>query len=79
MARLPGGEAAERKVMLATYKGFRRNSDGSWTCIAESTIESPTGRMQAMPRMTFHPGVKYMGADVAALLDTLARAKSVKI
>jgi hypothetical protein len=32
-----------------------------------------------MPRMTFHPGVKYMGADVAALLDTLARAKSVKI
>jgi hypothetical protein len=65
-------------VILATYKGFKRNADGSWTCVAESTIESPTGRMQALPRMRFHPGVKYMGADVAALLDALAREKSVK-
>ncbi len=62
--------------MTATYKGFRRNPDGSWTCVAESTIEGPNGRMPVTPGMTFARGLKFMGVDLAALLDTLAGTKS---
>jgi len=54
--------------MTAMHKGFRRNPDGSWTCVAESTIEGPNGRMKVTP----------MGVDLAALLDALTRTKSVE-
>jgi hypothetical protein len=61
-----------------TYKGFKRNPDGSWTCVAESTIEGPNGCTKVTPGTTFDPGSKLMGVDLAALLDTLAGTKSVE-
>jgi hypothetical protein len=64
--------------MTAMHKGFKRNPDGSWTCVAESTIEGPNGRMKVSPGTTFSPGLKLMGVDLAALLDTLAATKSVE-
>ena len=73
-----GSEAAKRPVMPATYKGFKRNHDGSWTCVAESTIQRHSGRIQVMPGSTFLPGVKFMGVDLADLLDTLAGTKSTE-
>src|SRR5438094_863825 len=73
-----GSEAAKRPVMPATYKGFKRNHDGSWTCVAESTIQRHRGRIQVMPGSTFLPGVKFMGVDLADLLDTLAGTKSIE-
>jgi len=73
-----GSEAAKRPVMPATYKGFKRNHDGSWTCVAESTIQRHSGRIQVMPGSTFLPGVKFMGVDLADLLDTLAGTKSIE-
>jgi len=76
--RLRGSEAAKRTIMPATYKGFKRNHDGSWTCVAESTIQRRGGRIQVMPGSTFPPGVKFMGVDLADLLDTLARTKSIE-
>src|SRR6266850_2147397 len=76
--RLRGSEAARRTVMPATYKGFKRNHDGSWTCVAESTIQRRGGRIQVMPGSTFPPGVKFMGVDLADLLDTLAGTKSIE-
>jgi hypothetical protein len=76
----PGGsEAAKRPLMPATYKGFKRNHDGSWTCVAESTIQRHGGRIQVMPGSTFLPGVKFMGVDLADLLDTLAGTKSIEL
>ncbi len=64
--------------MTAMHKGFKRNPDGSWTCVAESTIEGPNGRMKVTPGTTFAPGLKLMGVDLAALLDTLMGTKSVE-
>jgi hypothetical protein len=64
--------------MAATYKGFKRNHDGSWTCVAESTIQRHSGRIQVMPGSTFLPGVKFMGVDLADLLDTLAGTKGIE-
>src|SRR5216684_334519 len=76
--RLRGSEAAKRTIMPATYKGFKRNHDGSWTCVAESTIQRRGGRIQVMPGSTFPPGVKFMGVDLADLLDTLAGTRSIE-
>jgi diguanylate cyclase (GGDEF)-like protein len=76
--RLRGSEAAKRTVMPATYKGFKRNHDGSWTCVAESTIQRHSGRIKVMPGYTFLPGVKFMGVDLADLLDTLAGTRSIE-
>src|SRR5437879_6110873 len=78
LGRPRGSEAAKRPVIPATYKGFKRNHDGSWTCVAESTIQRHSGRIQVMPGSTFLPGVKFMGVDLADLLDTLAGAKSTE-
>jgi hypothetical protein len=64
--------------MLPTYKGFKRNSDGSWTCVADSTIQGPTGSIDVKPGNTFTPGAKFMGVDLATLLDTLAGTRTVK-
>jgi EAL domain-containing protein (putative c-di-GMP-specific phosphodiesterase class I) len=73
-----GSEAVKRPAMAATYKGFKRNHDGSWTCVAESTIQRHSGRIQVMPGSTFLPGVKFMGVDLADLLDTLAGTKGIE-
>lgn len=49
---------------------FRNNGDGSWTSIAIVTISSPGGgHIQIGPGMTFSRGVRFMGIDLAALLD----------
>ena len=48
---------------------FWRNEDGSWICIDPVTLDHPKGRMQVAPGSTFHPGVLYMGIDLAVWLD----------
>jgi diguanylate cyclase (GGDEF)-like protein len=73
-SRVGGAKTASGSA--SRYRGFRRNPDGSWTCFAESTIEGPNRRMRITPGMTFTPGVKSMGVDLATLLDALAGAKS---
>jgi len=52
---------------------YRRNPDGSWTCIKQTLIKSPFGRILVHPEITFYPGEYFMGADVAALLDKAVR------
>jgi len=76
--RLRGSEAAKRTLTPGTYKGFKRNHDGSWTCVAESTIQRHSGRIQVMPGATFLPGVKFMGVDLVDLLESLAETKSIE-
>jgi hypothetical protein len=48
---------------------FRRNADGSWTCVAPATLDGPNGRIQVTPGTTFARGEIFMGVDIAALLD----------
>lgn len=48
---------------------FKRNPNGSWSCIEAVTIESGSGKIQIGPGMYFSRGVKFMGVDLAAWLD----------
>ncbi len=56
----------EKKNFLGS---FRRNADGSWTCLEPVTLNRPAGRIQFTPDSTFPPGKLFMGVDVARLLD----------
>jgi len=49
---------------------FRKNPDGSWTCIKPAAIMKPDGGVvELSPGITFRKGVAFMGVDVAGLLD----------
>ena len=48
---------------------FRKNPDGSWTCIKPVSIRSSTGQIEIGTGMTFTKGVQFMGINLAELLD----------
>ena len=52
---------------------FRRNADGSWSCIRDVTLNGPGGRIQVTAGKTFHRGMIFMGVDLAGFLDRQAR------
>lgn len=54
-------------------KAFRRNADGSWTCIAPATLNGPGGRIQVTPGTTVAPGTIFMGVELVAWLESQAR------
>ena len=51
---------------------FRRNSDGSWTCISEVTIEGPKCEIHVAPGSTFSRGTYIEGLDIAAWIEERA-------
>lgn len=55
--------------MRSFYRSFARNPDGSWTCIAGTTVMHPKGRMQVAPGSRFYPGTEFMGIDIVSLLE----------
>lgn len=59
--------------MVTESQAFRRNPDGSWTCIAPATIEHPKGRIQVSPGTTLRRGTPFMGVDLAAWLEEHAK------
>lgn len=50
-------------------KAFRRNADGSWTCVQAATFDGPNGRMQVPEGATYSPGMLFMGVELAKWLD----------
>jgi hypothetical protein len=66
--------------MQNVIKGFQRNPDGSWTCIAPVTFDGPYGRrIQVTIGSTFVPGTVFMGVDVAKWLSDQDRRTTVRI
>ena len=55
--------------MFETTEAFRRQTDGSWACVAPVTIHHPKGRVQVTPGTVFTRGTAFMGVDVAEWLD----------
>jgi hypothetical protein len=49
---------------------FKRNADGSWSCIRDVTLNGPSGRIQVLAGTTFHRGKIFMGVDLASFLET---------
>lgn len=54
---------------IVSPKEFRRNPDGSWTCIKNSDIKSAYGIYRVSPGMTFKKKQSIWGIDVVELLD----------
>jgi hypothetical protein len=54
-------------------EAFRRNADGSWSCIRNVTLNGPSGRIQVTEGSTFRRGMTFMGIDLAGFLDAQAR------
>jgi hypothetical protein len=57
-------------------EAFRRNVDGSWSCIRDVTLNGPNGRIQVTAGATFCPGSSFMGVDLARFLDVQARTRA---
>lgn len=57
-------------------KAFRRNADGSWTCIKAATLQGPSGRIQVTEGSTFFPGTVFMGIELAVWLDEQSGAST---
>jgi len=55
-------------------KSFVREPDGAWRCVAPAETLLPSGRIQVSPGARFVPGTRFMGVDLAQLLEeALAR------
>ncbi len=59
--------------MFDFMHAFRRNADGSWTCVEPITLVQPSGPVQFTQGATFRPESMFMGIKVAKFLDELAK------
>jgi hypothetical protein len=50
-------------------KHFKRLNDGSWACIEPAELKLPEGRIQVTAGARFTKGTKFMGVELASLLD----------
>jgi hypothetical protein len=50
-------------------KSFVREHDGAWRCIEPAELDLPTGRIQVAVGTRFMPGTRFMGIDIARLLE----------
>ncbi len=48
---------------------FKKNPDGSWTCIKNTDIRNAYGIYRINPGMTFVKNTSHWGMDVAELLE----------
>lgn len=50
-------------------KHFTRDARGRWTCIEPTVFDLPSGRIEVAPGTRLVRGTKFMGVDLAELLD----------
>jgi len=55
---------------------FQRVSRGVWDCVSPIEIDLPSGRVQVTPGTRVTIGVKFMGVDIARLLDEQSSQQS---
>jgi hypothetical protein len=65
----------DRRLSIGT---FRRNRDGSWTCVAPVSFEGPIGRIRLSPGSSFAKGALFKGVDIAAFLSVQAALESAE-
>lgn len=57
-------------------KNFVREPDGSWVCVSAAETQLDGGRVQVAPGTRFTRGTRFMGVDLAELLEAqLERAR----
>ena len=62
--------------MENAFNAFKRNPDGSWTCVRNVTFQGPSGRMQVTAGARFYRGMIYMGVDLARYLEAHAKSST---
>ena len=55
--------------MQAIETKFVREQDGVWTCIEAAELSTPAGRIQVTVGTRFTRGTRFMGVDIALLLE----------
>jgi hypothetical protein len=50
-------------------EGFVREQDGTWCCIQAAELDLPGGRVQVAVGTRFAPGNRFVGVDLARLLE----------
>lgn len=55
--------------MGIALRSFVRRDDGSWMCIEATELHLPSGRIQVTAGTRFIRGRRFMGVDLAELLD----------
>ena len=51
------------------YRSFVRERDGAWLCTEAAELQLPSGRIQVAVGTRFTRGTRFMGIDVARLLE----------
>jgi len=57
-------------------KYFVRVAPGTWTSLCDGEFTGPNGRIQITGGSTFRRGTKFMGVDLAAVLDAASDRKA---
>ena len=69
-SRRPALFPAQREIAVQNLeKSFVREMDGAWRCIEPAELDLPTGRIQIAVGARFTPGTRFMGVDIARLLE----------
>ena len=55
--------------MREFIRHFAREAEGRWLCTEKATLDLPQGRVQVTAGSRFVRGTRFMGVDLAALLD----------
>jgi len=55
--------------MQQFIKHFVRDAPGVWTCVRPASLDLPGGRIQVAAGTTFTLGTKFMGVELAKLLE----------
>lgn len=55
--------------MQEFIKHFRRDNADTWSCLEPAELTLPSGRIQVTPGSRFVRGTKFMGVDLAELLE----------
>ena len=55
--------------METFMKNFVREGTGAWRCVEPAELQLAVGRIQVAPGTRFTLGTKFMGVDVALLLE----------
>ena len=55
--------------MEAFIKNFVREGTGAWRCVEAAELQLSVGRVQVAPGTRFTLGTKFMGVDLALLLE----------
>ena len=55
--------------MQELLRKFVREGEGVWLCVSATELQLPAGRIQVAVGTRFTRGTRYMGIDLAQLLD----------